>query len=140
MKIIKLILCFVLAAVLCVSLCSCRQKNIENIWESATYTSDKVFGDGAKAVTVEVKAEDKSVSFLINTDKETLGEALVEYGLIAGEKSAYGLYVKKVNGIEANYDINKTYWALTKNGKSVTSGVDGIKVSDGEHYEMTYTK
>ena len=140
MKITKIILCFALMAVLCISLCSCRQKNIENIWENATYNNDKELGEGAKALTFEVRAGDRAVSFLINTDKETLGDVLVEHDLISGEKGAYGLYVKVVNGITADYDIDQSYWALTKNGKSVMTGVDGVKIADGEHYEMTYTK
>ena len=105
-------------------------------WEDAIYRKDAEFGDGAKCVEVEVKVEDQSVTFTIHTDKEMLGDALLEHELIEGEKGAYGLYVKKVNGITADYDVDKTYWALYKNGEYSLTGVDLTPISDGEHYEI----
>ena len=120
---------------------ACSDKTSEKgLWEAATYTEDTELGSGAKAVIVEVKAEEKSVTFTINTDKETLGDALLEHNLISGEKGPYGLYVKTVNGITADYDINQRYWSLTKDGGYMQKGVDGTEISDGEHYELTYTK
>ena len=101
---------------------------------------DTELGDGEKTIMVEVVAEDKSVTFTIHSDKSTLGEVLLEHTLIEGENGAYGLYVKKVNGILADYGKNKCYWGLYKNGESLMSGVDGVEISDGEHYEIVYTK
>lgn len=112
----------------------------EGIWADATYTEDKTFGDGAKKVKVEVKAEEYSVTFTILTDAETLGDALLAHSLVEGEAGAYGLYIKKVNGMLADYDTDQTYWLLTKNGEYVMSGVDTTKITDGEHYELTRTK
>lgn len=126
---------------MCLSFCACGSKAYEKgLWENATYTEDTEFGNGAKTVMVEVRAEERSITFKINTDKETLSDALVEHNLISGEKGAYGLYVKVVNGITADYNINQSYWAFTKNGESMMSGVDGAEISDGEHYELVYTK
>ena len=87
-----------------------------------------------------VKAEEKVVTFKINTDKKTVGDALSEHKLISGEKSAYGLYVKFVNGIEADYNKTKSFWAFSKNGESMMTGVDGEEITDGSHYEFVYTK
>lgn len=140
-KPVKFVSTLLLIAIMCMSLCACGDQTYEKgLWENATYTENAEFGNGSKTVLVEVKAEDRSVTFKINTDKETLGEALVEHNLISGENGAYGLYVKVVNGIAADYNINQTYWALTKNGESVQSGVDGVGILDGEHYELLYTK
>ena len=110
------------------------------LWENATYLKDKEFGKGAITVQVEVKVEDQSVTFTINTDKNILGEALLEHGLIAGEESLYGLYVKVVNGITADYDVDQSYWAFYKNGEYMMSGVDSTEIASGEHYELVYTK
>ena len=110
------------------------------VWANATYLADKEFGAGAKTVQVEVKAEGQSVTFTIHTDKTTLGEALFEYNLIIGEEGAYGLYVKFVNGIEADYDKDHTYWALYKNGEYMMTGVDTTAIADGEHYELSKEK
>ncbi len=113
---------------------------LDGVWTNALYTEDKTFGEGTKAIKVEVKADDVSVTFTINTDSETLGDALFEHSLIEGEKGPYGLYIKKVNGIEADYDKDQTYWLLTKNGEYMMTGVDSTNISDGEHYELTRTK
>lgn len=137
----KKIASVVLVVLLClgVSACSKTETNID-LWKNATYTEDTELGKGAKTVLVEVVAEDKSVTFTINSDKSILGDALAEHKLIEGEKGAYGLYVKKVNGIEADYDKNKAYWGINKNGEGLMTGVDGVKFKDGEHYEFVYTK
>ena len=112
----------------------------EGLWADALYRSDKSFGDGAKTIEVEVKADDKSVTFTIKTDKENLGEALLEHKLVEGEQGAYGLYIKKVNGITADYDVDKHYWSLSKSGTALMTGADGEKISGGEHYELTRAK
>ena len=140
-KFIKVALGLFLITVMCVSFISCGNKDVDkDIWEDATYTEDTAFGNGSKTILVEVKAEDRAVTFTIKTDKGNLGEALLEHNLVSGENGAYGLYVKTVNGITADYNINQTYWAFTKNGESMLSGVDGAEISDGEHYELVYTK
>jgi hypothetical protein len=122
-----------------VSLCSESEKNID-LWIDATYKEDAEFGNGAKTVLVEVVANDKSVTFTIHSDKTTLGDALSEHNLIDGEKGPYGLYVKKVNGIVADYDKNKAYWRFNKNGEGMMTGVDMTEFKNGEHYELIYTK
>ena len=125
---------------LCVVLVSCGPKKTRNInlWENATYTEDTELGKGNTQITVKLTADEKSITFTLNTDKKTLGDALSEHKLISGEKGAYGLYVKKVNGIEADYDKNKTYWGFNKNGESMVTGVDAEKISDGNNYEINY--
>lgn len=140
-KTITSIFAALLAFILVFSLASCTEKPTESdIWSEAIHTEDKEFGKGSTTIQVEVLAEEKSVTFTIRTDKETLGDALFEHGLITGEDGPYGLYVKTVNGILADYDINQTYWALNKNGEASMTGVDGTEITDGEHYELVYTK
>ena len=87
-----------------------------------------------------MKAEEQSVTFTIKTDKEILGDALLEHDLIAGEEGDYGLYVKVVNGMTADYDVDQSYWAFYKDGEYMMTGVDGTEIADGEHYELVYTK
>ena len=126
---------------LCFGMSSCgKTESDADIWAEAMYTEDTVVGEGEKTVMIEVVADNKSVTLTVNTDEEILGDALTEYNLIEGEEGAYGLYVKKVNGITADYDINKTYWGLNKNGEGLTTGVDGVEFEDGEHYEFVYNK
>ena len=112
----------------------------EGLWANATYSKDTELGTGSKTIAVEVKVGDKSVTFTIHTDKTTLGDALLEHGLIAGENGMYGLYVKTVNGMLADYDIDGSYWSFYKGGEMMMSGVDGESISGGEHYEIVYAK
>lgn len=134
---VALLLC--LASLFC--LVACFDKvDATGVWEDAIYRSDKEFGKGAKTVEVEVKVEEQSVTFTIHTDKEMLGDALLEHGLLEGEEGPYGLYVKKVNGMLADYDVNQYYWSLCKNGEYMMTGVDSTPIADGEHYELVYAK
>ncbi len=110
------------------------------LWAEATYTENTEFGKGAKTVICEVKAEDKTVTFTVKTDKETVGEALLEYGLIEGEEGPYGLYIKKVNGILADYDVNQRYWAFYVDGEMANTGVDGTEITEGVAYQLVYSK
>lgn len=112
----------------------------DGVWANATYKEDTELGEGAVTVKVEVKAEDKSVTFTVHTDKTVLGDALLEHSLIAGDEGEFGLYVKAVNGMTADYDVNQAYWAFYKDGEMMNTGVDGATIADGEHYELVYTK
>ena len=128
-----------LALVLMAALVSCNKEE-KDVWKNAAYTEDQTFGDGAKTVVVEVKAQDKAVSFTIKTDKDTVGAALLEHGLIAGEEGPYGMYVKTVNGMTADYDTDQRYWAFYTNGEISMTGVDVTPITEGATYQMVYSK
>ena len=92
-------------------------------------------GEGAKSFTFEVTDVDGSTKYYtVHTDAETVGEALVALGLIAGEDSEYGLYVKTVDGVTLDYDTDGTYWAFYVDGEYATAGVDSTAVTDGASY------
>ncbi len=110
------------------------------VWSTANYTEDAEFGEGAKTVICEVKAEDKTVTFTVKTDKDTVGAALLEHNLIAGEEGPYGLYIKQVNGITADYDVNQYYWAFYIDGEMAMTGVDGTQITEGVTYQLVYAK
>ena len=105
--------------------------------EADTQADASVLGQGSTAFSLTVVDQEGSeAQFEIYTDKETVGEALLELGLIDGEESEYGLYVKTVNGITANYDTDGTYWAFYINGEYASSGVDSAKITEGESYSF----
>ena len=140
-KTVSSIICAVLSIVLVVCLASCGNTvDAEGLWENATYRKDTELGKGATTVQVQVKAGEESITFTIKTDKKTLGDALLEHELITGDESQYGLYIKSVNGIRADYDLDKSYWGFYKNGEYMLTGVDGTEIADGEHYELVYEK
>lgn len=140
MQKIKSFASILLAFIFVFSLVSCQTVSKEGLWENATYRSDKQFGNGAKTITVEVKAGDDSVTFTIKTDKTTVGDALIEHDLIAGEEGPYGLYVKAVNGITADFDVDQSYWAFYINGEIAMTGVDTTDITEGATYKLEYTK
>lgn len=137
----KRFLCLFTALIICLTICACGNNDSKSdLWDNALYNENTELGNGEKTLTIDVIAEEKTVTFTVNTDKDTLGEALMDCGLIAGDEGPYGLYVKFVNGIEADYDKTQTYWGVTKNGESVMTGVDQEEITDSDKYEFTYTK
>ena len=140
MKTLTRLSLLLLALLMGLSLVACTDVKSTGAWEEATYTSDKEFGKGEKTVTVKVTAEEQTLTFTLHTDKTTLGEALMEHSLIEGEQGAFGLYVKRVNGILADYNVDQTYWQLTKGGELMMVGVDAAEIADGEQYELTKAK
>ena len=120
--------------------CDTTESTAGSLWDDALYQEDTTFGEGELTAVVKVKAEDKTVTFTINTDKTILGEALFEHNLIDGEEGPYGLYIKKVNGITADYDVNQCYWAFYIDGETALTGVDGAEITEGVTYQLEYTK
>ena len=140
---IKNKLALMLVIVMMISLASCDyfiRKDLPEIWQNATYVQDTELGEGSKTLVVKVEVEENSVTFTIHTDAETVGEALLNLGLIAGEESQYGLYIKQVNGMTADYDIDQTYWAFYINGEYAMTGADTTPISEGEVYSLVRSR
>ncbi|MBD5544253.1 MAG: DUF4430 domain-containing protein [Lachnospiraceae bacterium] len=96
-----------------------------------------VLGEGnTKFILTVVDKEGVETQFEIHTDKETVGEALEELGLIAGEESEFGLYIKTVNGITADYDKDGVYWAFYINGEYAQTGIDSTAITEGDDYSL----
>ena len=70
----------------------------------------------------------------IKTDAATVGEALIEEGLIKGHTTDYGLYVDEVNGIALDWEKDGKYWAFYINGEYAMTGVDATNVEAGAVY------
>ena len=138
----KKIVSLLLALVLALSLCACgASANKGNASAGGTTVTDgATLGEGAVSFTLEIRQLDGSaVSATVNTDAETVGDALTELGILEGEEGPYGIYIKSINGVTADYDVDQSYWSLTKDGV-MCSGVDSTPIADGDHFELTYTK
>ena len=138
-KMNKKILSLALVLIMAFSLLSCAKEKTD-VWSDALYVSDTTLGEGDKVITVEVTADEKTIIFTVNTDSENLGDALLECGLAEGEDGPYGLYIKKVNGILADYDVDRHYWAVSKEGIDLMTGTESEIISGGEHYEIKRAK
>ena len=135
MKTAKRLTLVLLVLMMTFAFVACADVEKTGAWENATYTSDKSLGEGAKTVTVKVVAEEQTLTFTLHTDKETLGEALGEHGLLLDDN---GL-VHTVNGIYADWDNGGWWWKFTKNGEMMMVGANDTTIADGEQYEFTRT-
>lgn len=109
--------------------------------KNASGDDAKVLGEGSTQFMFTVTAPDNSeTKFEIHTDKETVGEALSDLGLIEGEEGQYGLYVTTVNGITADYDKDGLYWAFYIDDEYAQSGVDSVSIQEGSVYSFKAEK
>ncbi len=131
-KLLSFALCIMLIAAMAL-LAGCNDNTTTDpAWSSITETPKAE----TKFNFVVVDANGKETSFQIATEKATVGEALLEKKLIAGEDGQYGLYVKTVNGITLDFDTDGKYWAFYVNGEYGMTGVDATEVVEGATYSF----
>lgn len=141
-KLLSVIPCMMLVAAMTFSTLGCNgSKNNDTTSEIDTEVNIQktggVIGEGEKQFDFTVvDAEGSETQFEIHTDKEIVGEALEELGLLAGEEGEYGLYVKTVNGITVDYDKDGKYWAFYINEEYAMTGVDVTPITEGESYSF----
>ena len=146
-RISSLLLCIVLIAAMALSLGACAAADAKNpdVKESErpqqVQQDENIVGEGDISFKfIVVDADGKETEFTVKTDADTVGKALLDANLIAGEDSEYGLYVKTVNGITADYDTDGSYWAFYINGEYATTGVDSTEIEDGATYTFKVEK
>ena len=138
---LSFILCVALIAAMAMTFTGCTQSPTEAPATEGETAAPAAVGEGATTFYFNVVDKDgNKTAFEIHTDKTIVGEALLELGLIEGEEGAYGLYVKKVNGITADYDADGTYWAFYVNGVYGMTGVDLTEIDPTAVYEFRVTK
>ncbi len=133
MKTIKLVAVILSVAML---LCGCTPEG-----NTVLSTPEAVtVGEGQTSFEFSVIYDGTETPYIVRTDREFVGEALMDNGLIDGEPGAYGLYVKVVNGITLDYDTDGMYWAFYINGEYAMSGVDTTPITEGESYSFRAEK
>lgn len=132
------ILCTVLIVAMALFTTACSDDTNANAVSTETaviMTEGAVLGEGATAFHFTVVDKDgKEITCEIHTDKTTVGDALLELGLIAGDEGPYGLYVKTVNGLTVDYDKDGKYWSFYVNGEYGSAGVDTTEIVAGASY------
>ena len=136
---ISLVSCDLFKQTTTTSFVGTEENPLPEIWNTATYTKDTELGEGNKTFTFKVDAEGYAITFTIHTNKKTVGAALLALKLIDGDDGQYGLYVKTVNGMLADWDVDQTYWAFYENG-AYANGVDATDVTEGYTYSFVRTK
>lgn len=159
---LSLILCLVLIAALALMAVGCNDNTQETPQTSADTTVATDAGAESSAGTsastgatqdVTVKGEGQTMfyfhvvdmdgnvtKFEIHTNQTTVGGALLELDLIAGDDGAYGLYVKTVNGITADYDKDGTWWGFYIGDEMAMTGVDTTDIEAGATYAFKVSK
>lgn len=133
----KKLLVMILALIMAVSMAGCISTDAPDEIELITAKDGDVIGDGATEFTLEViDAEGTQVNLTIKTDEKTVGAALVALGLIAGENSQYGLYIKTVNNITYDYDTDGKYWGFYVNGAYANQSADLTDIEPGAIYTL----
>ncbi|MBQ7968269.1 MAG: DUF4430 domain-containing protein [Clostridia bacterium] len=150
-RLLSVILCIALIAVWALITVGCSNKTEKPQTDDLPSNNDlqngeiqndvTVVGEGQKQFYFSViELSGKETNFIVKTNKKTVGEALVDVKLIEGEQGAYGLYVKKVNGIVADYDVDKTYWSFNIDGEYAMTGVDKTNIEEGKSYSFKVSK
>lgn len=155
-KRLSLFLCMMLIAAMALFTTGCNdntqeQQPVEQVQENegtAEVSEDteateevQVVGEGNTVfLFTVVDADGEETVFEVHTDKKIVGEALLDCALIAGDESDYGLYVKTVNGVTADYDKDGAYWAFYVDGEYAQRGVDTTDIEEGKTYTFKCEK
>lgn len=147
-KILSVLLCLALVVAIAVFASGCANKKDEApSTTAAVQTTQPVvedvtkLGQGEKEFTFISKDKDgNEAKFLISSDAATVGAALLENNLIAGDESEYGLYVKTVNGVTLDYNTDGMYWAFYVGDAYAEKGVDSTEIVAGTTYSFVATK
>ena len=146
-KSLSVFLCMVLIAAMALFATGCNDNSASSAPAASAVSvqessqESNVLGEGSTQFTFTVTDGDgKDTAYEIHTDKTVVGEALQELGLIEGEDGEFGLYVKTVDGITADYDVDGTYWAFYVDGEYASSGVDTTDITPGATYSFKVEK
>ena len=137
-KMLSLVLVFVLIAA--AALTGCSGKPAETTApieapESAGSSAFTILGEGEKSFELTiVDKEGTEHLYLIHTDEEMVGYALIAHGLIEGEEGPYGMYIKSVLGQVLDYETDQMYWAFYVNGEYALTGVDQTPIQADTAY------
>lgn len=136
------VLCVVLiavAALFATGTIGGKKASLENT--AAIVKNGDVVGTGATAFPFVICDKDgNETTVTVRTDKKMVGEALLDEKIVEGEMGDYGLYVKKVNGIVADYDADQTYWAFYIDDAYAMTGIDETEITAGSTYMMKVEK
>lgn len=98
---------------------------------------------GVKSITIEVVDNNaNSTVYDVHTDAEYLRQAMEEAdGLeFSGTESEYGIMVETVNGVTVDWSTDQSYWGFYVNGDYCNYGIDTQPVTDGDAFQIVYSK
>lgn len=106
----------------------------------AIYEGQIIVLPAVKTITVTVIDKDWNVTeFTYETTAANLADVLKENKLVKGSEGPYGLYIETVNGITANWDVDQSWWSITRNGEEAQVGASSLPVNNGDTFELVYS-
>lgn len=139
----KKLLIAVLALVVSFSfvLCSCTDNGNTETTTSEIVSINSEDNGYEKSFVFEVVDKDGiTTQTTVKTNGEYVGEVLQQLGYVEGEEGPYGLYIKEVNGITADYDVDGTYWAFYVDDTLSMKGADQTEIVEGSVYSFRVEK
>lgn len=94
--------------------------------EEKTFTVHVILPDGTER------------DYPYTSDAQMLVTPLRESGLISGDEGEFGLYVKTVDGVTADYDTDGSWWKLSVNGVESPVGASDCPIEEGAVYTWEY--
>ena len=104
----------------------------------------KVFSPGAQAgdkhleITV-THADGTTKEFEITTSGKTLGDALLQEGLVVESTESAGLY-DVVDGEKADWNDGEAWWQFLAGDAALMVGIGEQEIADGESYSAVFTR
>lgn len=104
--------------------------------------------EGVKTVTIEIDygvLEKGNERFSLITEGYYVLDALNECKKLyadfdfKGNDTGYGLFITEINGVFAEYNTNKAYWAFYVNGDYASFGVSSQTIADKDVIKFCYT-
>ena len=139
-SLLSLFLCVVLIAATALSMTGCGQSiapETPDSTEPVTFQNGDIIGEGSKEFSLTVVNQaGLETSCTVRTDMETIGDALLELGIVSGEDSQYGLMIFTVNGEYHNYEEDYCYWAFYIGEEYAMTGVSGTAIEAGVDYRL----
>jgi len=93
-----------------------------------------------KFVFTVTHSDGSKVQFNVETTKDNLGDALLEGSIVKGDMGEFGLYVTEIDGEEASWEKEKSYWYFYKDGEALAEGISSTPIAEGDNFEARYTK
>lgn len=144
-NLLSALLCLVMIAAIILTFTACNNSpdavSSAPVSSAETKTEAIAVGEGnTKFTFTVVKADGSEKSYTVKTDSDTVGKALIDANLIAGEDGDYGLYVKTVDGTTLDFNTDGMYWAFYIDGEYASTGVDKTTITDGAVYSFKAEK
>lgn len=134
-KLLSLLLCMAMV----LSMAACGSDPEETTAATAPSKTETSPATGVPFTVIITDLDGTVNTFTYTSDAATVGEALIDEGLVVAEQTEYGLYIESVNGITADWTTENAYWAFFVDGAYPKTGLDTTAITEGAVYALTKT-